>query len=242
MGGMLSGLDQRVISGALLYMPDELHLSTSQASLTRSAVPLSATGGAVMLGPINECVAGAINFGMIVAQGSFSEWGWGLEGDMVPVYVTKPVERRHQSNMVSLYRFVIAFGEVVGYVVAAVFATSPLDPGDMHDSWLVFRIIMLIGIVFMPESSRMAKDKGKTLEAFRVWNTFKGWRTPKIERNSPSCMIIALEQLTSINAIMYNMSTLTSQIGFDRKQSVFMFRVDGEPLFLGIIGRRFGPT
>ncbi|EXJ70475.1 uncharacterized protein A1O5_06544 [Cladophialophora psammophila CBS 110553] len=52
MGGMLSGLDQSVISGALLYMPEDLHLSTSQVSLTSSAVPLGAIGGAPILGPI----------------------------------------------------------------------------------------------------------------------------------------------------------------------------------------------
>lgn len=56
MGGMLSGLDQSVISGALLYMPEDLGLSTSQVSLTSSAVPLGAIGGALILGPLNEAV------------------------------------------------------------------------------------------------------------------------------------------------------------------------------------------
>ena len=86
MGGMLSGLDQSVISGALLFLPQDLGLSTSQVSLTSSAVPLGAIGGALLLGPTNELVgrrmaiiialilytigaaleAGAIDFGMIV--------------------------------------------------------------------------------------------------------------------------------------------------------------------------------
>lgn len=44
MGGMLSGLDQSVISGALLYLPEDLGLNTAQISLTSSAVPLGAIG------------------------------------------------------------------------------------------------------------------------------------------------------------------------------------------------------
>jgi hypothetical protein len=132
MGGMLSGLDQSVISGALLYMPEDLHLSTSQVSLTSSAVPLGAIGGALILGPLNELVgrkmaiivslvlytiggaleAGAINFGMIVAARVILGLGLGLEGGTVPVYVAESVEKKYRGNLVSLYQFMIAFGEV----------------------------------------------------------------------------------------------------------------------------------
>ena len=47
----------------------------------------------------------------------------GLEGGTVPVYVAETVERRLRGNMVSLYQFAIAFGEVLGYAVAAMFVT-----------------------------------------------------------------------------------------------------------------------
>lgn len=39
----------------------------------------------------------------------------------VPVYVAETVERRIRGNLVSLYQFNIALGEVFGYVVAAIF-------------------------------------------------------------------------------------------------------------------------
>ena len=87
MGGLLSGIDQSLISGANLYMPASLHLDTSQVSLVSSGVPLGAIGGALLLGPTNEAIgrknaiifslilytigaaleAGAISFGMMVA-------------------------------------------------------------------------------------------------------------------------------------------------------------------------------
>lgn len=56
MGGLLSGIDQSLISGANLYMPASLHLDQSQVFLVASGVPLGAIGGALLLGPINEAV------------------------------------------------------------------------------------------------------------------------------------------------------------------------------------------
>jgi sugar porter (SP) family MFS transporter len=306
MGGMLSGLDQSVISGALLYMPDDLGLSTSQVSLTSSAVPLGAIGGALLLGPINEAVgrkmaiiislilytiggaleAGAINFGMIVAARVILGMGLGLEGGTVPVYVAESVEKKYRGNLVSLYQFMIAFGEVIGYVVAAIFVN--VHSGGwryMLGSSLVFSTIMLIGMLFMPESPRMLMHKGKTLEAFAVWKRIRGldkledrkeffimhhaldsevqegvtkrkrfvwldfFTNPRARRAIVYANImIALGQLTGINAIMYYLGTLMNQIGFDRKQSVFMSLVGGGSLLLGTIpgvlfmekfGRRF---
>ncbi|OAL34632.1 hypothetical protein AYO20_06049 [Fonsecaea nubica] len=306
MGGMLSGLDQSVISGALLYMPDDLHLSTSQVSLTSSAVPLGAIGGALLLGPTNELVgrkmaiiislilytiggaleAGAINFGMIVGARVILGMGLGLEGGTVPVYVAESVEKKYRGNLVSLYQFMIAFGEVIGYVVAAIFVNVPSGSWRyMLGSSLVFSTIMLVGMLFMPESPRMLLHKGKTLEAFAVWKRIRGlasaedrkeffimhhaldaeihegdtkrrrfvwldfFTNPRARRAIVYANImIALGQLTGINAIMYYMSTLMSQIGFDKKQSVFMSLVGGGSLLLGTIpgvlymekfGRRF---
>ena len=194
MGGMLSGLDQSVISGALLYMPQDLHLSTSQVSLTSSAVPLGAIGGALTLGPINELVgrkmaiiialilytigaaleAGAINFGMIVGARVILGMGLGLEGGTVPVYVAESVEKKYRGNLVSLYQMMIAFGEVIGYVVAAIFVNVDGGWRYMLGSSLVFSTIMLVGMIFMPESPRMLMHKGKPLEAFAVWKRIRG--------------------------------------------------------------------
>jgi hypothetical protein len=54
MGGLLSGLDQSLISGANLYLPKDLGLTVRQNSLVNSAMPLGAVGGALILSPANE--------------------------------------------------------------------------------------------------------------------------------------------------------------------------------------------
>ncbi|KAL9138173.1 MAG: hypothetical protein Q9175_000597 [Cornicularia normoerica] len=306
MGGLLSGIDQSLISGANLYMPASLHLDTSQVSLVASGVPLGAIGGALLLGPLNEAVgrrmaiivslilytigaaleAGAISFGMIVAGRVILGLGVGLEGGTVPVYVAESVARKYRGNLVSLYQFNIALGEVFGYVVAAIFVNVKSGSWRyMLGSSLVFSTLMLAGMFFMPESPRFLMHKGRTLEAFNVWKRIRGtelqenrkeffimkhsvlnelesketrsggfaWldfiTVPRARRSIVYANImIFLGQFTGINAIMYYMATLMSQVGFDSKQSVFMSLVGGGSLLLGTIpaifymerfGRRF---
>lgn len=109
MGGMLSGLDQSLISGANLFLPKDLHLSSADNSLVNAGMPLGAVAGALILSPANEylgrrmaiivsCIlytigaaleAGAINFGMVFAGRFILGAGVGLEGGTVPVYVAE---------------------------------------------------------------------------------------------------------------------------------------------------------
>ena len=194
MGGLLSGLDQSLISGANLFLPHDLGLSTRQNSLVNSGMPLGAVGGAIILSPCNEifgrrwsiiiaCIlytiggaleAASINYNMIVAARVVLGLGVGLEGGTVPVYVAETVERRLRGNMVSLYQFNIALGEVLGYAVAAMFLTVPGNWRYILGSSLVFSTIMLVGMLFMPESPRFLMHKGRTLDAFRVWRRIRG--------------------------------------------------------------------
>lgn len=167
MGGLLSGLDQSLISGANLYLPADLNLDTRQNSLVNAGMPLGAVGGALILSPANEYFgrkgaiilsiilytigaaleAGALDFGMIVAGRVVLGLGVGLEGGTVPVYVAETVERRIRGNLVSLYQFNIALGEVLGYAVAAMFLRVPGNWRYILGSSLVFSTIMFFGFV-----------------------------------------------------------------------------------------------
>lgn len=172
-----------------------MNLTTKQVSLVSSGVPLGAVGGALILGPLNEAVgrrmaiivslvlytigaaleAGAISFGMMVAGRVILGLGVGLEGGTVPVYVAESVSRKYRGNLVSLYQFMIALGEVFGYVVAAIFVNVKSGSWRyMLGSSLVFSTIMFGGIIFMPESPRFLMHKGKTAEAWFVWKRIRG--------------------------------------------------------------------
>lgn len=307
MGGLLSGLDQSLISGANLFLPGDLGLDARQNSLVNSGMPLGAVGGALILSPCNEtfgrrksilvsCVlytigaaleAGSTSYGMIVAARVILGLGVGLEGGTVPVYVAETVERRLRGNMVSLYQFNIALGEVLGYAVAAMFLTVSGNWRYILGSSLVFSTIMFVGMLFMPESPRYLMHKGRVNDAYRVWKRVRGttdiesreeflvmkvsteeeqaivasstqgkrfpwldfYRRPRARRAIVYANImIFLGQFTGINAVMYYMSVLMKQIGFDKYQANYMSLVGGGSLLLGTIpaiflmetcGRRF---
>lgn len=307
MGGLLSGLDQSLISGANLFLPEDLGLDTRQNSLVNSAMPLGAVGGALMLSPCNEYLgrkmsiivacalytiggalsAGSISYGMIIAARVILGLGVGLEGGTVPVYVAETVERRLRGNMVSLYQFNIALGEVCGYAVAAIFLNVKGNWRYILGSSLLFSTVMLAGMLFLPESPRFLMHTGKTLEAYKVWRRIRGVATADAREEffvmkcsvqeeqaavaagksnkrfpwmdfftNPRCrraiiyanIMIFLGQFTGINAVMYYMSTLLNQIGFDKFQANYMSLVGGGSLLLGTIpaclymekfGRRF---
>ncbi|KAF5661437.1 mfs sp major inositol transporter [Fusarium heterosporum] len=307
MGGLLSGLDQSLISGANLFLPDDLGLNERQNSLVNSGMPLGAVGGALILSPANEYFgrkgaiiisillytvgaaleAGSMNFGMIVSSRVILGLGVGLEGGTVPVYVAETVQRKIRGNLVSLYQFNIALGEVLGYAVGAMFLSVPGNWRYILGSSLVFSTIMFFGMLFLPESPRYLIQKNRHLEAYQVWKRIRGiedhesreefyvmsssviqeentvvegaknkrfpWMDLLTEARDRRALIYAnimilLGQLTGVNAIMYYMSVLMNQIGFDKKKSNYMSLVGGGSLLLGTIpaiflmerfGRRF---
>ncbi|QKX57101.1 uncharacterized protein TRUGW13939_04209 [Talaromyces rugulosus] len=195
LGGLLSGLDQSLISGANLYMPRDLSLSSNQASLANSGMPLGAVAGALILSPSNEylgrrnsiilsCIlytigaafeAGAINFGMMFAGRFILGTGVGLEGGTVPIYVAECISSKVRGNLVSLYQLNIAFGEILGYAVAAMFVSVDGNWRYVLGSSLVFSTIMLIAMFFLPESPRYLMLKNRELEAFVVWKKIRGF-------------------------------------------------------------------
>ena len=165
MGGMLFGLDQSLISGANLFLPDDLGFTVRQVSLVNSSLPLGAVAGAVLLSPSNEFLgrrgaiilatilytlgaaleAGAINYAMMVIARLIVGFGVGIETGTVPIYVAESVERRLRGNLVSLYQFNIALGEVLGFVVAAIFLKVPGNWRYILGSSVVFSTVMGIG-------------------------------------------------------------------------------------------------
>lgn len=138
-------------------------------------------------------------------------------------------------------------------------------------SSLVFSTILLVGMLFMPESPRYLMHKNKELAAYAVWKKIRGFNdleakdeflgmrqavTAESEEQSKTKkyawmdfftqprarraiiyanIMIILGQLTGVNAVMYYMSTLMANIGFDDKTSVFMSLVGGGALLIGTI-------
>ncbi|SCV00785.1 LAME_0G11980g1_1 [Lachancea meyersii CBS 8951] len=290
--GILSGIDQSIISGASIGMNDMLKLTSHEASLVSSLMPLGAMAGSILMSPLNElfgrkssivisCIwytvgailcAAATNHHIMYAGRFILGVGVGIEGGCVGIYISESVPSNVRGNLVSMYQFNIALGELFGYIIGVIFF-------DVHGGWrfmvgssLVFSTALFVGLFFLPESPRWLVHKGRVGEAWNVWkrlrdvsvdsnkvefletrqaaqqdeelrrneSRFQNWfdlvRIPRNRRALVyAVMMVALGQLTGINAIMYYMSTLMHNIGFDNKRSVAMSMVGGAALLIGTI-------
>lgn len=191
--GLLSGLDQSIISGASIGMNKALNLSTHEASLVSSLMPLGAMAGSIIMTPLNEffgrkssliisCIwytigaglcAGAHSHHMMYAGRFILGVGVGIEGGCVGIYISESVPANVRGNIVSMYQFNIALGEVLGYAVAAMFYTVNGGWRFMVGSSLVFSTLLFIGLFFLPESPRWLVHKGRYGMAYDVWKRLR---------------------------------------------------------------------
>lgn len=290
--GVLSGVDQSIISGAKIGMKEHLHITSDQESLISSLMPLGAMTGSLMMTPLNEfwgrkkalivsCLwytAGALlcalahNYKVMYAGRFLLGIGVGIEGGCVGVYIAESVPANVRGNLVSLYQFSIALGEVLGYAIAAIFYEVSGGWRLMLGSSLVFSTILFVGLFFLPESPRWLAHKNRIGESYLVWKRLRNIQDSDaqlefiemrqsayeeterrknesrlqawsdlltIPRNRRALVyasaMVTLGQLTGVNAVMYYMSTLMGQIGFNEKKSVFMSLVGGGALMIGTI-------
>ncbi|CEP61383.1 sugar porter family MFS transporter LALA0_S03e01640g [Lachancea lanzarotensis] len=191
--GILSGIDQSIISGASFGMNDMLKLTEHQSSLISSLMPLGAMAGSILMSPLNEwlgrktsiiisCVwytvgailcAAATNHHIMYAGRFILGVGVGIEGGCVGIYISESVPATVRGNLVSMYQFNIALGELFGYVIGVIFF-------DVHGGWrfmvgssLVFSTLLFVGLFFLPESPRWLLHKGRVGEAWNVWKRLR---------------------------------------------------------------------
>ncbi|CUS24059.1 LAQU0S13e02366g1_1 [Lachancea quebecensis] len=191
--GILSGIDQSIISGASIGMNKALKLTSHEASMVSSLMPLGAMAGSVIMSPLNEwfgrktsimisCIwytigailcAASTNHHLMYAGRFILGVGVGIEGGCVGIYVSESVPSTVRGNLVSMYQFNIALGELFGYIVGVIFF-------DVHGGWrfmvgssLVFSTILLVGMFFLPESPRWLVHKGRVGEGWNVWKRLR---------------------------------------------------------------------
>ncbi|KAF7582204.1 Sugar (and other) transporter family protein [Clavispora lusitaniae] len=191
--GLLSGLDQSIISGASIGMKKDLKLTTHEQSLISSLMPLGAMAGSMIMTPLNEifgrkaaliisCIwytigaglcAGSHSHHMMYAGRFILGVGVGIEGGCVGIYISESVPANVRGSIVSMYQFNIALGEVLGYAVAAMFYSVKGGWRFMVGSSLVFSTALFIGLFFLPESPRWLVHKGKYGMAYKVWKRLR---------------------------------------------------------------------
>lgn len=192
LGGLLFGYDTGVISGALLYMRDDLAMSTSEEAWVVSSLLFpGAAFGALLGGRIADalgrkrsllvCAAifliGAIgcavapDVALMVVARIFLGFGVGAAAVACPLYLAEMAPADRRGRMVTINELMIVTGQLLAFAINALLAVVI---SDTH-VWRIMlgvasipAIILLIGMLVLPESPRWFAARGRLDEARRV--------------------------------------------------------------------------
>jgi sugar porter (SP) family MFS transporter len=184
LGGLLYGFDLSVISGALVFMKEDIAISTTQASLIVAAVLGGGSLATLFSGSFADrfgrrfaihvsAIVFIIGVVVLVYSSSFAQImagrliqgiGVGIITIVVPLYLTETMPPRLRGRGVTLFQLVLTFGVLLGYIVNYAFKSS----GDwqlMFEVALIPSILFLVGGFFLPRSPRWLYKRGYKDEA-----------------------------------------------------------------------------
>jgi sugar porter (SP) family MFS transporter len=186
-GGFLFGYDTGVISGAILYVGNDFHLTPFTTGCVVSGLLIGAAVGALAAGALADrlgrrrtliatgvvfllgvivcslsptllvLIAGRALLGIAVGAGSTS----------VPLYIGEVAPPAVRGRMVSLNQLMITTGIVVAYLVDYAFAHAH-DWRAMIALAAIPSVALSVGMIFMPESPRWLIAHGRQDDAERV--------------------------------------------------------------------------
>lgn len=192
LGGLLFGYDTGVISGALLYMKDDLDLSAfGEATVVSSLLFPGAAFGALFGGRVADRIGrkrsllvcaclflvGAIgcaiapNVQLMVAARIVLGLGVGAAAVTCPLYLAEMAPAERRGRMVTINELMIVTGQMLA------FATNALLDHLIHDPhvWRIMlgvatvpAVALLLGMLVLPDSPRWYGLKGRMAEARTV--------------------------------------------------------------------------
>jgi sugar porter (SP) family MFS transporter len=187
LGGLLFGYDTGVISGALLFIREDMELTPFLEGLVVSGVLIGALIGAAFCGQFADrygrkkaifwlgvlFTIGAIGTGLAnnipILLIFRIELGIAVGGAsaLVPLYLSEIAPATIRGRIASLNTLMNSFGILMAYIVNFVFSSS-----GRWDLMLILAVvpslILLIGMFFMPESPRWVMQKKSEDEARNI--------------------------------------------------------------------------
>uniref|UniRef100_A0A7N1A056 Major facilitator superfamily (MFS) profile domain-containing protein n=1 Tax=Kalanchoe fedtschenkoi TaxID=63787 RepID=A0A7N1A056_KALFE len=187
---ILLGYDIGVMSGALLFIEPQMHLSNFQKEMLVGSLNFASLIGSLASGKTSDWIGR--RYTIVLAAGTFllgavlmgfaQSYAWLMAGRVVagigvgyalmiaPLYVAELSPAMTRGFLTSLPEVFITVGVLVGYLMNLAFARLP--------AWINWRIMLgiagvpaigiALGVIIMPESPRWLVMKGRTAEARRV--------------------------------------------------------------------------
>ena len=196
-GGLCFGYDTGVISGALLFMNDDLNLSPSAEGFITSSLLFGAAFGSLLGGMLSDRQGRRKNLLWVAIFFVFgalaTSFAWdvnsmlvarfilglavGCASVTVPVYIAEMAPANQREKLVTVNELMIVTGQFLAYSVnAGIVNAYP----ELSHSWRIMLaipaipgIILWIGMMMMPESPRFFLQRGQEDEARNVLNSIR---------------------------------------------------------------------
>ena len=247
--GLLFGLDIGVISGALPFITDHFTLSSQLQEWVVSSMMLGAAIGALFngwlsfrLGRKYSLMAGAVLFVAGSIGSAFAASvevlliarvvlgvAVGIASYTAPLYLSEMASENVRGKMISMYQLMVTLGIVLAFLSDTAFSYSG-NWRAMLGVLALPAVILIILVVFLPNSPRWLAEKGRHIEAEEVLRMLRdtsekardelneireslklkqgGWALFKVNRNVRRAVFLgmllqAMQQFTGMNIIMY---------------------------------------
>lgn len=264
-GGLLFGFDTGVISGAIPFFQKDFGIDNNMIELITSAGLLGAILGALFCGRLTDrlgrkkvILASAVIFavGAIWSGVAVDAWNLvlarlflgiaiGVSSFAVPLYIAEISPAKVRGMLVSMFQLMVTIGVLVSYLSDLYFA----DEGDMSCWRPMFYVgvipacILLVGMIFMPETPRWLMSKGRHSESIRILKRIEreeqakdsfqqmqeeikrseteksGWKEllqPWLRTPLIICIgIMFFQQFVGINTVIYYSPKIFLMAGFD---------------------------
>ncbi|WP_199191832.1 sugar porter family MFS transporter [Staphylococcus saprophyticus] len=173
LGGLLYGYDMGVISGALLFIKDDIQLNSVTEGLVVASMLVGAIFGSGASGPLSDrlgrrrvvfviaivYIVGALilalapSMPVLVIGRLVIGLAVGGSTAIVPVYLSEMAPTEQRGSLSSLNQLMITIGILSSYLIN--YAFTPIEGWRwMLGLAVVPSLILLIGVAFMPESPR----------------------------------------------------------------------------------------
>lgn len=264
MGGLLFGFDTGVISGAIPFLQQDFGLTDGTIEFITTAGLIGAIVGALIGGSVTDglgrrkvLILSGIIFGVgalwsgfasnatsLILARLFLGVAIGTASFAVPLYIAEISPTKVRGTLVSLFQLMITIGILVSYFSDFLFANES-DVScwrPMFYVGVIPALILLVGMIFMPESPRWLFANGRGEEAMAVLVKTEGDGAQDVadsinneiakDRQNTSTwgdlfrkewkypLIIAvgimfIQQFVGINTVMYYSPKIFQMAGFD---------------------------
>jgi MFS transporter, SP family, galactose:H+ symporter len=257
-GGFLFGYDTAVISGAILFVRNQFHLTSFQTEIAVSIVLAGALAGTMAGGYLGDrfgrkptLIMTAVVYGIFalttgLATGTFVfvisrlfvGAAVGISSMLVPLYIAEIAPEDIRGALVTLNQLAISSGVVIAYYVDYLLAGS----GNwrwMFMSAVVPSVVLLAGLMFLPETPRWLAARGDFSGAAKVLHrietsekaaralqelrdvtekdqlNFRDLLAPAFRKPLIAGIGLAIfQQITGVNTIVYYAPTIFQMVGF----------------------------